>query len=250
MNQKIALITGASSGIGREFVRLLDRHSKTFDEVWVIARRTQRLEQLQKEMSQFQLRIISLDLCKQEHLDKLEKLLHEEHPRIRLFINSAGIGKEKRFEQLKREDIQDMTLLNVYAFTMLTHIVLPFMAKPSNIIQMSSASAFLPQKDFSVYAATKSYILNYSLSLYSELREKEIYVTTVCPGPVDTEFLKISNDGNPQKPLKKLVTVSPTSVAYKALVDSKKRKILSIYGLPMKIVQLFSRTVSYSLYLK
>lgn len=250
MKNKIAIITGASSGIGREFVRQLDYHTKTLDEVWVIARRNDRLLQLEKEMHNISLRILPFDLCKQEDINQFNFLLKEYKPQVRLLINAAGFGKEKKFKDLSQNEIENMISLNVNALTVVTHLILPYMTRPGNIIQMASASAFLPQKDFSVYAASKAFVLSFSQSLYAELKNEKITVTTVCPGPVDTEFLKISNDGKEQKTLKKIVTVLSQPVAYQALKDAKAGKILSVYGLPMKFVYLFSKIVPYRLYLR
>lgn len=249
MNRKIAIVTGASSGLGREFVRHLDNHTQTLDEIWIIARRTERLIQLAKEITNFKIRILSIDLTSKDDLLKFKRILYKEQPRVRLLINSAGYGIEKSFQSFQEFEIDNTILLNNYALSFITHSVIPYMMKNSNIIQLGSASAFLPQKGFSLYAASKSFVLSFSLSLHAELKKNGIYVTCVCPGPVDTEFLKISNEGNKQKIYKKICTVSPRVVAYQALKDAKDRKMISVYGLPMKALQVIARMVPYSLYL-
>ena len=247
---KIAVVTGASSGIGREFVKQLNRCTRTLDEVWIIARREERLIALQRIIDRFPLRILPFDICNEEDLVKLSELLENENAEVRLLVNAAGVGMSGDFENLTRQEAENMVLLNDKALISLTKIVLPYMTKPGNMIQMASASAFLPQKGFAVYAASKSFVLSFSQALNAELKKKGITVTAVCPGPVDTEFLTISNRGKAQKPIKKLVTEKAESVVLKALQDAKAGKAVSVYGFPMKAVHVLSKFVPNHLFLK
>lgn len=201
-------------------------------------------------ITRFPLRILPFDICKEEDLIKLSSLLENESVNVRILINAAGVGTAGNFESLTRSEAENMVLLNDKALVSLTKIVLPYMTKPGNIIQMASASAFLPQKDFAVYVASKSFVLSFSKALNAELKKKGITVTAVCPGPVDTEFLRISNGGKPQKPLKKFVTVKAEPVVFKALRDAKAGKMVSIYGFPMKVVYILSKFVPSFLFLK
>ncbi len=239
--KKIGIVTGASSGIGREFVRQLDNCLKHVDEVWVIARRKERLEALQEEMKHLSLRVLPLDLCKDEDLDFLKSQLELEQPSVKLLINCAGVGYSGAFASLTNEKIRNMMMLNMHALVAVTHMVLPYMAAPSNMIQLASASAFLPQKDFALYAASKAFVLSFSKALRQEVRERGIRVTTVCPGPVDTEFLNICNEGHKEKLLKKLTKVQAFDIVHKALRDAKAGKALSVYGLPMKAFRVLSK---------
>ncbi len=249
MGKKIAIITGASSGIGREFVKQLDRCTKTLDEVWVIARREERLLALQDEVKNLSLKVLPLDVCKESDSCFLEELLKSESPSVRLFVNAAGIGKAGRFDELTRDEVSYIVELNDLAMVSLTRMILPFMSKKSNILLLASASAFTPQKEFAVYAASKAFVLNFARALHAEVKEKGIIVTAVCPGPVDTEFLEISNGGKKQKPLKRLVTVRPRPVVEKALRDAKKGKEISIYGLPMNVVFIAAKLLPHRLFL-
>lgn len=248
--KKIAIITGASSGMGREFVRQLNKCTTTLDEVWVIARREERLTALQKEIDNFPLRIAALDICKEKDLDILAGMLEREHPVVRLLVNAAGMGKAGRFEDLTRKEVQNIVELNDKALVSITHMVLPYMNKPGNIIELASASAFMPQKEFAVYAASKAFVLSFSRALYAELKKQGITVTAVCPGPVDTEFLKISNGEKKQKRIKKLVTIQPEPVVAKALRDAKAGKELSVYGMPMKAVSIAAKLLPHKLFLQ
>lgn len=249
MGKKITIVTGASSGMGREFVRQLDTCLKTVDEIWVIARREDRLLELKESMSNIAVRVVPMDICKETDLDSLRFMLEEEKPEVRLLINAAGVGRAGRFDQITLIEATNMINLNDKALVAITHIVLPYMAKVSNIIQVASASAFMPQKEFAVYAASKSFVLSFARALRGELKESGIIVTTVCPGPVDTEFLSISNAGQEQKPMKKLVKANVEPVVAKALRDAKAGKELSIYGLPMKAVWVASKILPHNIFL-
>ena len=249
MSKRICIVTGASSGMGREFVKQLDRCLKTVDEIWLIARREERLQELKSSLERVNARVIVLDICKNTDLNFLEAMLETEQPQVRLLINAAGVGRAGRFGDITRDEVTNMVDLNVKGLVAVTHIVLPYMAKKSNIIQVASASAFIPQKEFAVYAASKSFVLSFSRALRAELSDIGICVTTVCPGPVDTEFLAISNAGQEQKTLKKLVTAKVEPVVSKALRDAKAGKELSIYGIPMKSVWIASKLLPHNLFL-
>lgn len=247
--KRIAIVTGASSGIGREFVRQLDDCLKKVDEIWLIARRQDRLLDLKAEIENLKVRILPLDIKRDADLNVLSGILEVEQPVVRLLINAAGVGRAGRFEELTREEATNMVEVNNKALVALTHMVLPYMRKGSNLIQVASASAFLPQKEFAVYAASKSFVLSFTRALRAEVKDKGIKVTAVCPGPVDTEFLTISNEGRKEKKLKKLVTVNPKVVAIKALRDAKEGKELSIYGVPMNAVYIAAKVLPHKLLL-
>lgn len=250
MKKKVAIITGASSGMGREFARQLDTCLKTIDEIWVVARRKDRLMELKQSIKNIDVKVLSLDICNESDLNQLSILLKSEVPEVRLLVNSAGVGRTGRFDEITIEEAVNMVDLNNKALVAVTHMMLPYMPKKSHIIQVASASAFMPQSEFSVYAASKAFVLSFSRALRSELKERNIIVTIVCPGPVDTEFLGISNAGEEQKPMKKLVTVKVEPVVAKALKDAKAGKELSIYGLPMKAVYIVSKVLPHGLFLK
>ena len=122
------------------------------------------------------------------------------------------------------------------------------MGRGSRIVNLASAAAFCPQKDFAVYAATKAYVLSFSRALGSELKACGIYVTAVCPGPVDTEFFTVS--GELANPLKKLTLAGAPQVVHKALSDSRKKRAVSVYGAGMQAARLGAKIVPHSLILK
>lgn len=247
---KIAVVTGASSGMGREFVRQIGYFYRDLDEIWVIARRRERLERLQKE-SRVPLRIFDGDLLKKQVYRQYHDGLKERQPVVRMLVNAAGFGKSGTFADIASEDrkIQtDMVDLNCRALTRMIQFTLPYMNKGARIINLASAAAFCPQSGFAVYAATKAYVLSLSRALSSELRSRGIIVTAVCPGPVDTEFFRVS--GELTSPLKKLTLVKAPYVVRKALKDSRKRREISVYGASMKAVRIGAKLIPHRLILR
>ena len=164
INMKIAVVTGASSGMGREFARQIAARYSKFDEIWLIARRTERLEEVAAEIK-LTSRIISLDLSSMDELAALNELLMENAPDIKLLVNCAGYGKSGSFEELEYSEQLGMIDVNCRALTAVTKMCLPYISQNSRIIELASAAAFMPQPDFAVYAATKAYVLSFSKAL-------------------------------------------------------------------------------------
>lgn len=244
---KIAIVTGASSGIGREFVKQVGHFYRTLDEVWVIARRGQRLQEL-NALSTVPIRILEGDLLQEAVYEQLGKMLEEEKPDIRMLVNAAGFGKSGPVEEILSENKcaqLEMIDLNCRTLSRMIFECLPYLSKGSRILNMASAAAFCPQPLFAVYAATKAYVLSFSRSLGAELKNRGIYVTAVCPGPVDTEFFKVS--GELENPLKKLTKVKAPGVVKKALQDSRAGKDISVYGLPLKGAHIASKLLPHHL---
>lgn len=247
---KIAVVTGASSGMGREFVRQLGYFYRSLDEIWVIARRRERLEEL-RELSRTPIRIFEGNLIKKQVYRELSCALEEEQPDIRMLVNAAGFGKSGSVEKIASEELRaqtDMVDLNCRALTRMTLFCLPYLGRGSRIINLASAAAFCPQPGFAVYAATKSYVLSFSRALGAELRRRGIYVTAVCPGPVDTEFFNIS--GALTNPLKKLTMAKAEDVVHRALKDSRAGREMSVYGIAMRAAFLGTRLVPHGLIMK
>ena len=232
--KKIAIVTGASSGMGRDFVRELFKET-ILDEIWVIARRKERLETME-EASDGRLRAFVLDLTDMDSYEILKKVLKKEKPQIQYLVNAAGAGRMGKVEEIEYKEHAFVIDINVRALTCMSRICLPYMRKGSRIIQLCSGSAFLPQPEFASYAASKAYVLSFSRALRQEVKKKGISVTAVCPGPVNTEFFEAA--GSQIAPAKKRFLVESKDVVRKALKDAKAGKELSVYGTSMKFVHL------------
>ena len=179
----IAIVTGASSGLGAGYVRELDQGKlikEKLDEIWVIARREDRLCALGKEV-QTPLRILPLDLRKNESLGILQALLSSLRPDVRLLINAAGYGKIGSWKDISLEDASGMIDLNCRAAVCMTQTALPFMKKGARIMEICSTAAFQPFPYLGIYSASKSFLLHYSRALGKELKKSGISVTAVCP---------------------------------------------------------------------
>ena len=183
---KIAIVTGASSGMGKEFVLQLSNYI-CVDEIWVVARRTDALEALKKEVST-PVRPIPLDLCKEESFTAFADLLKQESPDVKLLVNAAGFGKFGDFRQIPLEDDLRMIDLNCKSLVAMTRITLPYMAAGSHILQLDSLSAFQPVPYITTYGATKSFVLSYTRAANAELRGTGIRMMAMNPGWVKTEF--------------------------------------------------------------
>lgn len=240
---KIAIITGASSGIGQEFARRLDGLLGKTDEIWLLARRKERLAELSAQLKT-KSRVIAIDLTSDQELTQFTEVLSLGNARITAFVNCAGMGKYGAFSGLESTDIDEMLRLNVLALTRMTRLCLPYMRKGSRIIELASGAAFLPQADFAVYAASKAYVYSLSCALEHELRGRGIHVTTVCPGPVDTPFLRYAYDSpDRMNRLKKMTMKTAEQVVETALRDSLRGKSVSVCGLSMKLLYLATQSI-------
>ena len=195
----IAIVTGASSGMGKEFVLQLTAYTQV-DEVWVIARREAALAALQEEM-ETPVRPIVMDLCQEESFHAFAELLEKEAPNIKLLVNAAGFGKFGGYENIPVQDEMRMIDLNCKALVMMTRLCLPYMRKGSHILQLDSLSAFQPVPYITTYGATKSFVLSYSRAMNRELKPQGIRMMAMNPGWVKTEFFNhalVTNDGKVQ----------------------------------------------------
>lgn len=243
---KVAIVTGASSGLGREFViQIAEKYSK-LDEIWVIARRKDRLETLQNEVK-LPLRILEYDLVDKNCQMAFYELLDDLNPDVKLLINAAGYGICGSFYEGDYESEMGMIDLNCKSLTMMTYRVLPYMSKKARIVNFASAAAFMPQPGFAVYAATKAYVLSFSRALNMELKGRGISVTAICPGPVKTEFFDISFANSKMPIYKKLMMSKPKKVVALAINDIAVGNELSVYGLKMKIFRVLAKILPHKL---
>lgn len=189
-----ALVTGASSGLGMEFARQLARQASV---LVLVARRADRLESLKLEIGRPGLEIHTrqCDLSEPAQVEELIQWLAGTGIKLNLLINNAGLGDHGRFETGEWERVQAMLDVNVTALTRLTHALLPTLKAQagSAILNVSSVASFFPIPKLAVYAATKAYVSSFSEGIRAELRGSGVRVTTLCPGPVRTEFGQIAD---------------------------------------------------------
>ena len=183
---RIAIVTGASSGMGREFVLQLQPYAQV-DQIWAIARRASALETLKTEVS-VPVRPLCLDLTEEDSFRTLESLLREEQPEIALLVNAAGFGKFGAYHRVTPEEEGRMIDLNCKALVRMTRLCIPYMPRGSHILQLDSLSAFQPVPYITTYGATKAFVLSYSRAMNRELKGKGIRSMTMNPGWVKTEF--------------------------------------------------------------
>ena len=244
----VIVITGASSGIGMEFAMQMDNYFSNIDEFWLIARNRDKLNEVAGVL-EHKTRVFAIDVTDKSNLDRLEDELHERKAIVRMLVNSAGFGLIGPFDTADREQTLGMVRLNCEALTDVTRRLLPFMRKNSRIIQMASSAAFLPQPDFAVYAASKAYVLSFSRALYSELKRKGIYVTSACPGPVNTPFFDIAEKDGQILAVKKLTMVSAKKVVALALKDSYYKRPMSVCSVPIKALHIATKVVPHAVFL-
>ena len=228
---KIAVITGASSGMGREFVYALDRDEE-FDELWVIARREQRLLEL-KEKCRAKIRPIVLDLQTRESFALYRQLLEQERPEIAVLVNAAGFGLFGAFMDMDMDRQLDIIDLNSRALTAMCYMSVPYMKKGSRIYNMGSMSSWQPVPYINVYGASKAYVLNFSRALGVELKDRGIKVMAVCPGWITTEFFDHAIHDDTISYFNRYYP--PEQVIEKALKDMKKGKNASVLGFPERM---------------
>lgn len=246
----IVLITGASSGMGLETAVQIDRiYNDKLDEIWLVARRAERLEKLSTCL-EHKCRIIPADLTNETDIQELDLLLNLVNPNIKLLVNAAGYGIVGDFENGDAKEQTGMVKLNCEALVRVTHIALPYMKKGARIIQYASSAAFVPQIDFGVYAASKSFVLSFSKALNYELKKRKISVTAVCPGPVNTEFFDVAEKNGSNFDFKKYFIADAKDVVSLALYDSYRRKTMSVYSFAMKMLCLFTKLTPHDLILK
>lgn len=224
---KIAIITGASSGLGKEFVKQTVEEGGN-DQIWVIARREDRLNELKKEYGDIIVPIAG-DLTNPKFIYEYMIKLENEKPFVRLLVNASGFAKFGNYESIPIEQSLGMIDLNCKALVTMTELTIPYMGRRSRIIEIASIAAFQPIPYLNTYAATKAFVLSYSRALNRELMPKGITVTAVCPGWMKTEFFDVAEKTD------KCITFfnqfyDPKDVVKKALQDSKKGKDVSLFG--------------------
>ncbi|MCR5613744.1 SDR family NAD(P)-dependent oxidoreductase [Treponema sp.] len=261
--KRIAIITGASSGMGKEFAQELFYNSKkygfgTIDEIWILARRIDRLTELKFDLDKEaennptldypKINSIEINLSGKNGVATFNALLKAEQQiaqksggfEIALLVNNAGFGTYGEFATTPLDKELDMIELNCTSLTGLCGLCIPFMNQNSSIINVASLAAFLPLGNFAVYAATKSYVLSFSVALAAELKDKGIHVTAMCPGSVSTEFANVASNGARKEVLH---GKSAKKTAVHALKAATRKKYIALWAPKWKFTAFLSRFV-------
>lgn len=239
----IAIITGASSGMGRELALQLSGELHKTDEIWLLARRKKALEELTEQM-QIKAKAIAIDITDDRQLVQFAEVLELSNVKITLLANCAGTGWNGEFAKQSKEQIEEMVKLNVIALSNMTKLCLPYMKKGSRILFYASGAAFVPQAGFAVYAASKAYVYFLGRAVERELKKRNIKVMTVCPGPVNTPFLEHAYGKYKSiSKLKKLTMAEPLDVTKKVIQDCKKNKTVSVYGVWMQMLYRITQSI-------
>ncbi len=210
---KIGVITGASSGLGAEFASRAGAYAGGLDELWLIARRTDRLRALENKIKGCRVRCLSLDLADPASFTEYQLLLEAERPDVRLLIGCAGLGFLGDYEKVTIADDIAMCDVNIRALTVLTAQTIPYMHSGGGIILVSSIASFAPTPRMTVYSSTKAYVSSLAKGLRAELAPRGIHVLAVNPCPMDTEFLAIGHIAGNSRAFARLPRCNPAQVA-------------------------------------
>jgi len=228
---KIAVVTGASSGMGREFAKAIDR-AFDLDELWVIARRAERLESLKQEC-RTPVRALCWDLSAPENQHAYKALLETEKPEIKVLVNAAGYGLFGAAGDLDVENQLGVVALNDAALSAICLYSLPYMQRGDAIVNLGSNSSWQPVPYMTVYAASKAYVLSFSRALGRELKPRGIHVLCVCPGWIKTEFFDRAKHDDTIRYFDRWYTAE--QVVERAMKDLRKKKTVSILGFPVRM---------------
>ena len=238
----IAIVTGATSGIGRQFALQLKGKSQ-IDELWLVGRNSEALAEFPDDIA------IEADLATDDGIAVIRKKIEEDRPEILFLINCAGVGYRAAFAKQSYSRISDTIDVNCRALSLLCSVCLPYMKKGgSHIINIASSAGFLPQPGFSVYAASKSYVISFSRALSRELKPSGITVTAVCPGPVRTAFQSRATSGEKTdfSGFRSSVAKEPDEIAERSLKAALSGREILVIGMSQKLLHAASKIIPIS----
>jgi len=264
--KNIAIITGASSGIGKAFLKLIVQergvyNSVPFDEIWAVARNSERLLEVTSSIGDERIVPVTADLTDAQDLNEISLSLEQENIRVGLLVNCAGAGFKGPVSELTVDKVESELELNCVALGKLTRICLPCMIDNDplyslkdgpRIINIASSAGFLPQPGFAGYAASKAYVISFSRALAYELSRFNIAVTTICPGPVNTDFQNRATDGREAEftGFRKYVVADADKLAEAGLKASRSGRKMLVYGFSQKLLHVASKILPVGLILK
>ena len=242
----IAVITGASSGLGACYIDAVTKLFPEIDELWLIARRKERLKEVAMKYSDKHCIIISMDMADMSSFKILKEKLKADNPQIKVLINDAGMSIGSPFENMELESMLKIIDLNCKGATTVTKVCLPYIMDGGTILEVSSTSAFVPNTNLIVYCASKSYVSAFCLGLREELKDRHINVCAVCPGFMHTEMTK----PDITKGQSRLPVIDPKTAALKSLKAAKKGRAVYTTGTFYKCYRLLAKLVPHTLLVK
>lgn len=237
---KIAIVTGASSGLGVEFTKTIANKVKKLDEIWVIARRKERLEQLTEQFLDVKIRPIPLDVGNDNSYEEFAQLLKEERPDIKILINNAGYEKSGRFMKMEMKDILSMINVNIKGMTAINRICLPYMKEGSFAIITCSVSSFTPVPNQTVYSASKRYVYFVGKALREEMLDVGVNVLLLCPGNMDTD-MNPKGQMRQSRQINSLPFLDMKKLTEKSLIKAKQGKAVYTPGTFYKFYRVTSK---------
>ena len=259
LSKNIAIITGASSGIGKAFLEeIVKEHGVygcvPFEEIWAVARREDKLIEIKTLIGDDRIVPVTADLSSHEDMSELSDRLAAEKPQVGLLINCAGVGMKGAVEDHPAKTLEETIDVNCTGLAKLTRICLPYMIVKTplwtrdnspRIINVASSAGFLPQPGFAAYAASKAFVISFSRALYFELKDHNIIVTTVCPGPVRTDFQRKATGGAQTDftGFRQYVVADPVKLAKASIKASRNGRQILVYGFSQKVLHVASKII-------
>lgn len=245
----IAILTGASAGLGKSFFASLQKRHPDLDGIWLIARRRERLEEMAKDCS-IPVTVLPMDLTDPACYDALGDKLKADGVSVKILINNAGLGELDNVIDSDWATQSRMVDLNCRALTAVTAVVLPYMDKGGFVVNVCSIASFCPNARMTVYSSTKAYVMSFTKGLREELKPHGINVLAVCPGPMKTEFLDVANIGDRSKMFKTLPYSDPDIVADRALVKAAKGRCVYTPKFLFKFYRVLAKIVPHNWMMK
>jgi len=230
---RVAIVTGATGGIGSEFIRQI-ASDENIDEIWAVGRNAEKLDELASKYT----KVVPLEADLSKGIAEISDKLKSSKPDVKLLINNAGTGYMGYFDKMGTDKVESLCMLNCTVPAMLVSECLPYMKEGSGILNVASSSSFQPNPYLTMYSASKVFVKNFSRALGVELKKRGIKVTCSCPGWVDTGMLPKEKNG---KKIHYTGMISTEKVVRKALADLRRGRELSLPSFFAKYFRVYSK---------
>lgn len=244
----IAIVTGASSGLGKVFFEKVVERYPQLDEIWIIARRESMLKELASQYPNRTIRVLPLDLSDTKSIETLDELLKELSPDIKVVINNAGFDRAGLFREMSQKDIYSLIDLNVTGTTMISRCCLPYMHEGSYQIITGSIGSFAPLPWRAVYSATKAYVRFFARALHEEEIRRGVNIMLLSPGKMDTDMFHQNSNGSGNMDIQPYLNLDKVTV--KAMEKAEKGCATYTPMLFYKVYRLIAKLVPSALMVK